>query len=635
MKPREIGRSLVTSLYYRRLVVSALIFVAAFPVGIPVYAEVVHSLQMSRLTPSSTLRRGGSGGWNYNLSCSEGWVLVGVNARAGSWLDRIQGICSRVTSSGAWTGSRSNTSSAGGPGGTATSRLCPSGYAINGFDGRAGGYIDQLIVVCSRLTSSNSIDGARSIRLPAIGGSGGSAFTTTTCSRPARSIVGKAGTAVDSIEFACESSPVMSRSQIDSALAGATSILKSDSGANDVACDVRTRRTGRVRIEPSNGLWNISSSTEMDKACGLLGFGVVTNQITYCDGFGSSFVGCARPGCMVVVPYGSGSGRSTLWAHEFGHTRALPHRNGSGNIMNWSISINDGGTLINSGECSAYVNPVTSFFFGFLPGEEGDDAKMSLQDFVSQTFVHGIPYEKATAYGPEVVPELIGILRDAKQEDKWSTAATMLAMIGEPQGVDAVIEFIEKADATDPSSLSAWARRNAVLSLGYSAGKDTGTKPLQYLQDSLQPEAWKKRGLRDAKGPQPRILKTDEDDIEIDEETGLDEELTEMAVIGLALSGRAEARKALENYTRAPGRSQRDKALADNALREHAKVSNKGIRAYDNERISRASERAAAAKREAEYRKKAKGKANGDIEFEDAVEPALPDSADENTGGEL
>jgi hypothetical protein len=505
---------------------------------------------------------------------------------------------------------------------------------MNGFDGRAGSYINQLILVCSRLTSSGRLDTSQSTRLRSIGGSGGNAFTTTTCSRPARSIIGKAGSYINSIEFACESSsPVMSRSQIDSALAGATTVLQTDSGASDVACDVRARRTGRVRIEPSNGLWNISSGTEMNRACDLLGFGVVTNQITYCGKYGSSIIGCARPGCMVVVPYGSGSRRNTLWAHEFGHTRALPHRWGS--AYNLMYPTNYGGGNINSFECLAYTNPVTSFFFGFLPEEESNQENVSLQEFVSRTFIHGIPYEKAVAYGPDAVPQLIRILRDPQQEDKWSTAATMLAMIDDPRGVDAVIEFIENSNATDPSSMSAWARRNAVLSLGYSAGKGSGKKSLQYLQESLEPGAWKKRNIRGAQGPKPRVFKTDEGEVEIDEEVSLDEELTEMAVIGLALSGRPEARKALDNYARAPGRTKREKVLVDNALREHAEIGKKGIRAYDRERIARARDREEAARREAEYRKNAqgKGKPAGDVPFEKPSKPPLPDAADKGSGG--
>jgi hypothetical protein len=597
----------------------------------PAYAaEVLHNVQVSRLTAGYTSRRGGSGGSPYNLSCSEGYVLIGVNVRSGSLIDRLQGICSRVTSAGNWTGSRVVTGSAGGSGGSASYRLCPSGYAVNGFDGRSGSYLNQLILVCSKLVSSGTIDRSRSVRLQAVGSSGGNAFTTTTSSRPARSIVGKAGAFVDSIQLGTETnSPVISRSQIDAALSGATSVLKTDAGANDVACDVRLQRSGRVRIEPSNGMWNISSSSEINKACDLLGFAVVTNQISYCSGIGSNIIGCARPGCMVVVPFGSGAARNNLWAHEFGHTRALPHRNGSENVMNPVITT---AGKINSGECSNYRSPVLSFFFGFLPAEEGGGEQLSLQEFVSRGFVHGVPYEEAVAYGPSAVPELISILRDPQQESNWSVAATMLAMLDDPRGVDAVIEFIEKSNATDPRSERAWARRNAVLSLGYSAGRGN-KKTMRYLQESLEPDIWKKRNLRGAQGARPTLVKTEEDDVEISEEVDLDEELTEMAVAGLALTGKPEARKAMDAYARAPGRNARQKTLVAELLPEHAKISSKGIKAYDNERRARAADRAEAAKREAEYRKAMKaqgnkGKPAGDAGFERGSKPPMPDDGD-------
>jgi len=466
------------------------VLVAFAAVSFPAFSQTVHNVQVTRLTPDSTLRKGGSSGSQYNLSCSDGEVLVGVNARAGNVVDRVQGVCTRVTSTGAWTGSLRFTGSAGGSGGSTRNRRCPSGYALSGFSGRSGSLIDRLVLECTRLSSDGSFNTNQRQNLAGIGGSGGTAFSKTRCSRPARSIVGKSSAFIHSFELACESrTPEMTRGQIDAALNGADSILRQDSGANDVACDVDLRRSGRVRIEPSNGLWNVSSSSEMNRACDLLGFAVVTDRITYCSGIGSSIIGCARPGCMVVVPFGSGVNRNQLWAHEFGHTRALPHRSGSNNIMNPSVN---GGTGVNSSECGNYRNPVLSFFFGFLPAEEQAAENLSLQEFVSQAFIHGVPFEQAVAYGPSAVPELIKILKDPKQAANWSNAATMLAMIDEPSGVDAVIDFIEDSD-TEEDSPEAWARGNAMLSLGYSASKGSNKKAMQYLEESLEPGIWQKR----------------------------------------------------------------------------------------------------------------------------------------------
>jgi len=216
-------------------------------------AAVTHNVKVARLTPSSTRRRGGSGGFAYNLSCPEGSVLVGIGARSGSLVDQVRGLCRRITNTGAWTGGEMLTGTAGGPGGSQRTRRCPSGFALSGFSGRASNVINQLRLECTRLGSNGNLNTSQRTTLSTVGGNGGTSFSTTRCSRPARSIVGKAGIYVDSFELACETNtPEMNTGQIDTALNGATNILRNDSGAGDVSCDVRVRRTGGVNIEPSN-----------------------------------------------------------------------------------------------------------------------------------------------------------------------------------------------------------------------------------------------------------------------------------------------------------------------------------------------------------------------------------------------
>ena len=239
----------------------------AAPTAPSAYA-VDHNVTVSRLTPISTARRGNTSGAQYNLTCPEGRVLIGVQARQGSLVDSVRGICRPITNTGTWTGSNFTTGRAGGSGGSETIRMCPTNFALSGFSGRSGTYIDRLVLECTRLGSNGTLNTNQRMLLPAIGGGGGSSFSLTRChNRPARAISGTASTFLRSFEFACESnSPVMTTNQITNALNGATNIVRTDSGAADVACDTRMRRAGRVRIEPSNGMWNISSLSEMNRA---------------------------------------------------------------------------------------------------------------------------------------------------------------------------------------------------------------------------------------------------------------------------------------------------------------------------------------------------------------------------------
>ncbi len=548
----------------------------------PAAFTIDHSIKVARLTADSTARRGGSGGSAYNLSCPSGQVLIGITGGAADYVDRVQGICRDIDASGNWTSTETLTDSAGGPSGFWFTRKCPSHFALSGFSGRAGSYIERLVLECTRLGPGGTLNtSVARTTLDSIGGTGGTAFSLSRCASPARSIVGRAGAYVDSIEFACEDdSPLMTAGQIDSALANATSLLRTDSGSGDVAADVRLVRDGRVLITPSNGLFQISSREELDAACSLMGFAVVTETINFCSGTGSSIIGCARTGCMIVVPHNV-AGRPVLWAHEFGHTRGLPHRNGSTLLMNPTLGAST--SNINAAERDALQNPWQAVLNTFSAAEAAPSGDpVPLQEFVSRTFVHGIPLEEATAYGPAAVPELIAVLRDPRRESQWSNAAVMLAMIGDPAGVDAVLAFIREPGAGELTTERAWARGSAVLSLGYAANRGN-RQALQYLAEGLDPAAWSRRGLRGVAGPRQ---------VEAGEEPeGPDELLSEQAAAGLALSGRPEARAALEGRLRAPGLSPGQRHVLQAQLTEHGKVASQGLGRYDREVRAKAEER--------------------------------------------
>jgi hypothetical protein len=539
----------------------------------PAFA-IDHSIKVARLTSDSTARRGGSGGNAYNLSCPSGQVLVGITGGAAGYVDRVQGICRDINSSGDWTSTESLTDSAGGPSGVWYTRKCPTNFAVSGFSGRSGWYIERLLLECTRLGPGGTLNtSVARTTLDAVGGSGGTAFSLSRCTNPARAIVGRAGAFVDSIEFACEDdTPLMTATQIDSALSGATTLLRTDSGGGDVAADVRLLRDGRVLITPSNGLFQISSQAELDAACSLAGFAVVTETIGFCGGTTSTAIGCARSGCMIVVPHIAAE-RPVLWAHEFGHTRTLPHRSGTALLMNSSLASTTGN--INTTERDAFQSPVQAITNAFLAAEKAPPDRPALDEFVSRTYFHGMPLEEAAAFGPAAVSQLVAILRDPRREAHWSNAAVMLNMIGDPAGVDAVLAFIRDPGAGELSPQRAWARGNAVQSLGYAASR--GHRPaLHYLVEGLDPGAWARRGLRGAVGPKP---------VEQGEEAeGPDDLLSERAAAGLALSGRPEARAAIEERLRVQGLSAGQRHVLQAQLAELGKVTSLGLARYDLER---------------------------------------------------
>ena len=68
----------------------------------PPVGAITHSIEVSRLTSDSTLRRGPNTGPRFNPSCPEGTVLIGIDFHAGGVIDNVVGRCSAITANGNW-----------------------------------------------------------------------------------------------------------------------------------------------------------------------------------------------------------------------------------------------------------------------------------------------------------------------------------------------------------------------------------------------------------------------------------------------------------------------------------------------------------------------------------------------------
>ncbi|MCB9521647.1 MAG: hypothetical protein H6699_12365 [Myxococcales bacterium] len=162
---------------------------------------------------------GGSGGDAFSDTCPAGQVLVGVDARVGSRLDRVAGICASValvedrgTSPYRYSVSINTTSTLtghGGTGGTPTSYVCPTGQVVTGIRGRQGSEIDALVVACSTVTVTGA-PGSFGISLvlattsPALGGTGGAAFSFDCgAGGVVRGLFGRSGARVDGVGARC------------------------------------------------------------------------------------------------------------------------------------------------------------------------------------------------------------------------------------------------------------------------------------------------------------------------------------------------------------------------------------------------------------------------------------------------
>ncbi len=138
-----------------------------------------------------------------------------------------------------------------------------------------------------------------------------------------------------------------------------------------------------------------------------------------------------------------------------------------------------------------------------------------------------------------VLPILLAMLNDPKEEPYWSNIVITLCIIGDASAAKSVIDFIEKDPAGNLSARYYTAKSSAVMALGYLINRMGSREALDYLKRSLDPKAWSER-------------KIDWKATFQDSTTQRDTQLSTMAVLGLALSGHREAGDALRGLRRRP-----------------------------------------------------------------------------------
>ena len=159
---------------------------------------------------------------------------------------------------------------------------------------------------------------------------------------------------------------------------------------------------------------------------------------------------------------------------------------------------------------------------------------MDVTDFVRATYIEGIPYDLANAYTSDVVPVLLDMLQDEEQTPYWGNIAVTLCIIGDERTVEPLIEFIEGNVEGEITDALYEAKSSAILALGYLVNKSGNGRSLQYLIVSAVPDTWGQRGIE---WQAPYQASRDERNVD----------LSTAAILGLALSGRDDAKSALRD----------------------------------------------------------------------------------------
>jgi hypothetical protein len=198
--------------------------------------------------------------------------------------------------------------------------------------------------------------------------------------------------------------------------------------------------------------------------------------------------------------------------------------------------------------------------------------RLDIREFVRLVHIHGVPYEEAIKYDASVVPILVEMLADRKEEPYWPNIVVTLGMIGAPDTEKHLIEFLTRGGG--PISDSHYRAKSSVpTALGYVINKNGSEAALAYLKQSLNPSIWNRRQLRWT----TRLHQNNEE---------RNIQLSTMAILGLALSGNPSAWESLQSLQK-PAVTEEGKKFQSRvsevtalALRDHQIIAKEGLLNY-------------------------------------------------------
>jgi hypothetical protein len=178
------------------------------------------SIESTGSLSMTALRGGSKAGTTYNEDCGADEFVVGVYGKltkTGGYLAGLAARCAPLTltcegeTCAVGTGTITTGTSRGGSGTVTATQDCDAGYVVTGFSGRAGWYMDQVLLRCSPVEVEYdgdvwSVALGSSKDMPALGGSGGGPLTRADCSSgkvATRAVIRAAGQ-VDGFGLGCQ-----------------------------------------------------------------------------------------------------------------------------------------------------------------------------------------------------------------------------------------------------------------------------------------------------------------------------------------------------------------------------------------------------------------------------------------------
>jgi hypothetical protein len=356
---------------------------------------------------------------------------------------------------------------------------------------------------------------------------------------------------------------------------------------NDFACASQYGTVDGVTYQPASyiregnvGLYSgvaaINTQAEFFNIINQAGDVKVVGAINWCGEIIPNVLGCSPLGGSSIAVVGSipASIKGIVWAHEYGHSVGLNHREASGAVMNSYLATNH--KVITELECRSFVSRYTRYIApatgavsaakeAAIPLESSKlvdgqldvvtDVDMDVVSFVRQIYIHGTPMGIASSFeNTDAVSTLLPMLKDDKEKPYWGNIAAVLGMIGDKTVAQPLIDFAEQEKNRGAGWENARQITATMMGLGYVANRTDDTIALDYLESASSPEHWSNKNKE------------------------LQEQLSVGATIGLALSGRAEAWQVIALSAQAKGKNGKERNAS--LLDLHTLVSQKGLKEY-------------------------------------------------------
>ena len=156
---------------------------------------------------------------------------------------------------------------------------------------------------------------------------------------------------------------------------------------------------------------------------------------------------------------------------------------------------------------------------------------VTIVDFVTKSYIHGVPFSEAKSFGSQALPELFSMLHSPRYEKYRSNIVAIIGMIGDESAFVPLKEYLESQEG-EISQATFISLLVVFQSLG-RLGQNGNMNVIAYLAQWTRPNYWEKAGLKFT--------------YQNYRDQTLGEVLGRLAIQGLGITGNPKAIEVLEN----------------------------------------------------------------------------------------